>query len=62
LDAKEAAALCHATQHALFKRRKQAETVREVLRRTESLHRYWPTKGCEASELGAIAHSVTHTV
>lgn len=51
LDIKEAAALCHATQHALFKRRKKAETVREVLRRVESLHRYWPPEGPDTPEL-----------
>jgi LmbE family N-acetylglucosaminyl deacetylase len=45
LDAKESAALCHRTQHALFKRSKKAKTVREVLRRYESLHRYWPPDG-----------------
>ncbi len=42
LDAKEAAAMCHETQHVLFKRRLQAETVREILRTTESFHRHVP--------------------
>jgi LmbE family N-acetylglucosaminyl deacetylase len=42
MDAKEAAALCHITQHALFKRRREAETVREVLRPVESFHRHLP--------------------
>jgi LmbE family N-acetylglucosaminyl deacetylase len=42
LDAKEAAALCHETQSALFKRRTEAETVREVLRTVESFHRHFP--------------------
>ena len=51
LDHKEAAALCHVTQHALFKRRKKAHTVREILRRVESLHRYWPIDGPDAPEL-----------
>ncbi len=51
LDAKETAALCHVTQHALFKRRKKAKTVREVLRRIEGLHRYWPVDGPDASAL-----------
>jgi LmbE family N-acetylglucosaminyl deacetylase len=51
LDLKEAAALCHVTQHALFKRRKKASTVREVLRRVESLHRYWPCEGPHAPAL-----------
>jgi hypothetical protein len=51
LDAKEAAALCHVTQHALFKRRRKARTVREILRRVESLHRYWPPDGPEIAAL-----------
>jgi LmbE family N-acetylglucosaminyl deacetylase len=51
LDAKERAGLCHATQHALFKRRKKAETVREILRRVEGLHRYWPSAGPDAPAL-----------
>ncbi len=51
LDVKEAAAMCHVTQHGLFKRRKQAQTVREVLRRVESLHRYWPPDGPDAPVL-----------
>ncbi len=42
LDIKEAAALCYQTQHALFKRRRNLETVREALRTTESFHRYLP--------------------
>ncbi len=42
LDAKESAALCYATQHALFKRRRKAKTVREVLRTVESFHRHLP--------------------
>jgi LmbE family N-acetylglucosaminyl deacetylase len=51
LDVKETAAMCHVTQHALFKRRKNAKTVREILRRVESLHRYWPPDGPDAPEL-----------
>ena len=39
LDAKERAALCHVSQHALFRRRRKAETVREVLLTQESLRR-----------------------
>jgi LmbE family N-acetylglucosaminyl deacetylase len=54
LDAKEAAALCHVTQHALFKRRKKAQTVREVLRRVEGLHRYWPAGGPDAPALAIV--------
>ncbi len=42
LDQKEAAAVCHFSQHALFKRRKNALTIREVLRTTESFHRHLP--------------------
>jgi LmbE family N-acetylglucosaminyl deacetylase len=42
LDVKEAAALCHKSQHALFKRRRNLDTVREALRTTESFHRYLP--------------------
>lgn len=48
LDHKEAAALCHATQTALFVRRRSEAagrplTVREVLLTEESFHRHWPT-------------------
>ena len=39
LDAKERAALCHRSQHALFRRRRQARTVREVLLPWETLRR-----------------------
>jgi LmbE family N-acetylglucosaminyl deacetylase len=47
LDRKEAAALCHATQHALFVRRRSEQagrplTVREVLLAQEAVHRHWP--------------------
>lgn len=41
LDVKEAAAMCHVTQHALFRRR-GARSIREALRTVESLHRHWP--------------------
>ncbi len=51
LDAKEAAARCHLSQHALFKRSKKAKTVRQVLRRVESLHRHWPSDGPNAGVL-----------
>jgi len=54
LDLKEAAALCHVTQHALFKRRRKAHTVREILRRVESLHRYWPPDGPEIAALAGF--------
>lgn len=42
LDAKERAALCHQSQHALFKRRRKLETVREALRTTEGFYRQHP--------------------
>ena len=47
LDQKEAAALCHATQNALFVRRRSQRagrkiTVREALLTEEAVHRQWP--------------------
>ena len=47
LDQKEAAALCHATQNALFVRRRSQQagrqiTVREALMTEEAFHRHWP--------------------
>lgn len=50
LNQKEAAALCHATQTALFVRRRsqqagRALTVREVLLTQEAFRRHWPTSG-----------------
>jgi hypothetical protein len=33
---------CHVSQHALFKRRKQLQTVREALVTVESVRRQWP--------------------
>lgn len=42
LDAKEHAALCHVTQHALFRRRHPGKTIRELLRTTEGFHRHHP--------------------
>jgi N-acetylglucosamine malate deacetylase 2 len=59
LDTKERAALCHVTQHGLFKRRRQAKTVREILRRVESLHRYWPPAGPHPPELTTPKSCVT---
>ena len=41
-EAKHDAMLCHRTQHALFKRRRKLETIREAIRFTESVHRHWP--------------------
>jgi LmbE family N-acetylglucosaminyl deacetylase len=43
LDAKEAAALCHKSQHGLFRRRYPGKTIRQVLRTTEGLRRYYPS-------------------
>ncbi len=59
LDIKERAALCHATQTALFVRRRSAQagrplTVREVLLTTEALHRHHPT---HADPLAGIVDS-----
>lgn len=42
LDVKERAALCHKSQHTLFKRRRKLKTVREALRTVESVHRCRP--------------------
>ncbi len=39
---KIAAMECHASQHALFKRRRKLAYVRDALRRWESFHRHWP--------------------
>ena len=49
LDQKLAAALCHATQNALFVRRRSEQaghplTVREVLLTEEGFHRQWPAR------------------
>jgi len=49
LDQKEAAARCHASQNALFVRRRSEAagrplTVREVLLAKESFHRHWPAQ------------------
>ncbi len=54
LDAKEAGALCHRTQHGLFKRRRNAQTVREILRRVESLHRHHPAAGPHPPGFGQV--------
>ena len=55
LPQKEAAALCHRTQHALFVRRPSREagrplTVPEVLLRLESLHRVYPPEQAGAGD------------
>ncbi|MBN1965579.1 MAG: hypothetical protein JW910_13095, partial [Anaerolineae bacterium] len=42
IEAKHAAMLCHRTQHALFRRRRQLATVREAIRMVESFHRHSP--------------------
>ncbi len=39
---KLAAMECHISQHALFKRRKQLQSVREAMRTIESVRRQWP--------------------
>jgi len=41
-EIKHAAMLCHRTQHALFKRRRELKTVREAMRMIESVHRFIP--------------------
>ena len=41
-ETKLAAMECHVSQHALFKRRKNLQTVREALRTVESVRRQWP--------------------
>ncbi|MBI5958996.1 MAG: PIG-L family deacetylase [Chloroflexi bacterium] len=41
-ETKLAALLCHRTQHAMFKRRRKLQTVREAVRRIESYHRHHP--------------------
>lgn len=42
LDVKVAAGECHASQHALFMRSREAKTVREALRTVEAYYRYLP--------------------
>lgn len=55
LDAKEAAAMCHRTQHALFMRNHpHARSVREVLRAVESLHLAWSPDGDHAPILAVL--------
>ena len=51
LDVKERAALCHRSQHALFRRRRQAATVREVLLTRESLRRQALREGATSDPL-----------
>jgi N-acetylglucosamine malate deacetylase 2 len=41
-EAKIAAMECHVSQHALFKRSKQHQTIAEALRVVESVRRVWP--------------------
>jgi LmbE family N-acetylglucosaminyl deacetylase len=55
LDQKEAAALCHATQNALFVRRRSQQagrniTVREALLTEEAFHRHWPAAPVEGDQ------------
>jgi LmbE family N-acetylglucosaminyl deacetylase len=48
LKAKADAARCHRTQHGLFFRNHpEAETMEEVVRKQEALHRVWPEAGPE---------------
>jgi LmbE family N-acetylglucosaminyl deacetylase len=42
LDAKEAALQCHKSQHALFLRKRQGQTLREAARKVEAYHRHLP--------------------
>jgi LmbE family N-acetylglucosaminyl deacetylase len=42
LDTKEAAMRCHRSQHALFLRKKQGQTLREAARKVEAYHRHLP--------------------
>lgn len=46
-EAKVRAMECHVSQHALFKRRRQLQTVRDALRTVESVRRAWPDAGDE---------------
>lgn len=41
-DAKLASMECHVSQHALFKRRRKLQNVRDALRTVESVRRQWP--------------------
>lgn len=52
-DLKERAALCHLSQESLFRRRRQAETVREVLILRESLRRLALRPGAIGDPLAA---------
>lgn len=62
LDAKERAALCHVSQQALFRRRRKAETVREVLMTRESLRRQALRDGLAADPLAdALAAAAVAT-
>ncbi|MFO7320421.1 MAG: PIG-L deacetylase family protein [Chloroflexota bacterium] len=41
-EAKLAAIECHASQHAVFKRHRNVQSVSETLRHIESVRRFWP--------------------
>lgn len=41
-ETKHDALNCHRTQHTLFKRRRNLQTVREAVRTVEAFHRHWP--------------------
>ncbi len=51
LDVKERAALCHRSQHALFRRRRQTATIREILLTKESLRRQVLRSGAASDPL-----------
>jgi len=50
IEAKHAAMLCHRTQHALFKRRRQLTDVRDAIRLVETFRRQWPAENKERPE------------
>lgn len=50
LQAKLNAMICHATQHELFKRRRNLTDVRDAVRATESFHRQWPQTPPDAND------------
>lgn len=60
---KIAAMACHKSQHALFKRRRKLNSVREALRHIESFYREWPaTNGarpCDAFATLLLAAGAT---
>ncbi len=59
LDAKEAAARCHKTQHVLFRRR--GLTLRQALRKIEGFRRIWPRSGTPDDEFAALLRAAGAT-